>query len=233
MEERRSGLKAGTARLVRIRRGVRDAHRTSEFYAWLLDLVPEKQSQGFRFKCSAGEILIDDDASTPIAMEWAAKGLTFSGTDPDGIPVIGSEPTSETAPGSVVLDHVRLNCADINKAVSFYQRLGLALTWSSDQESKSPIETGSWVHLSGAGGYVSLSQADWLPCGSGLPASGPPRFLHLGLAVLDLSAIVARLESAKISYTLSEETLGHRLYLNDPDGIASLGNNLELNCYNV
>jgi catechol 2,3-dioxygenase-like lactoylglutathione lyase family enzyme len=214
---------------------VRDAQAAAEFYAWLFDLISVKEGDHFRVRCANGDILIDADNSKPVAMGWSADGLLFNESDPDGVPVVGSSKSCGTKLGTVVLDHVRLNCGDIQKAINFYQRFGLVATWSNEEDAEGlgvgpnePARMADWVHLSGDDGYVSLSQADWLPCGVGMPASGPPRFIHVGMMVSDISVIVARLNSANVPYIFSEDPVGRRLYLNDPDGIASLGNNLEI-----
>src|SRR5262245_59661058 len=88
---KRSGLNAGVLKLTRIRRGVQDVLATAEFYAWLFALVPVKDEVGFRLRCANGEIVLDGDSSRPIAMEWSAGGSLFNGSDPDGIPVTGSD----------------------------------------------------------------------------------------------------------------------------------------------
>lgn len=237
----RGGAKDGM-RLARVRRGVKDAAQSAEFFGWLLDLAPEQVGEGFSLPCANGELLLHEDASTPVAIELSADAEVFRGRDTDGVPVLaahdGLRARSETA--SVALDHVRLNCADLPAAIDFYRRLGLVLTWSGCGEDflegfhEEPIASADWVHLSGSDGYLSLSQADWQDYGMHSTASGPPRFVHIGFAVRDLAGIAARLDSAGISYLRSPRSpIGDRVYLNDPDGVSRLGTNVELSEYEL
>jgi catechol 2,3-dioxygenase-like lactoylglutathione lyase family enzyme len=225
-------------KLTGIRRGVKDAERTAEFFAWLLGLAPEQAGGGFRLPCANGDLFLHEDVSTPVAIELEWQGSPVRGRDPDGVPVVVSNQQTELVTGPVMLDHVRLNCADLTVTMRFYRELGFTLTWSGHGETfieglhEEPVAGADWVHLSGADGYLSLSQADWRDYGSHSPASGPPRFIHIGLAVTDMASVAARLESAGIPYIRAPENpLSLRLYLNDPDGDAMLGTNVELNEY--
>lgn len=223
--------------LAAIRRGVIDPQRAAAFYAWLLGVISERLAGGFRIRCTNGDLLLDDDISTPVGIVLSAPGHLFQGNDPDGVPV-SSRPRTEPEDGLVTLDHVRLNCADLAATARFYRELGLVITWSGvgerflDGVQDEPIAGADWVHLSGGDGYLSLSQADWKDYGVTLVASGPPRFIHIGLAVKGLADIVARLDAGHVPYTRGpHDPRGERLYLNDPDGDAALGPNLELNEY--
>jgi catechol 2,3-dioxygenase-like lactoylglutathione lyase family enzyme len=136
------------------------------------------------------------------------------------------------------LDHISMNCANLNDTIAFYRNLGFVLTWSASPPGyenplrgfhEEPTPGADWVHVSGADGYLALSQADWRDYGTHNANSGPPRLVHVGFAVPDLAAIAARLEAAGIAYfPAARDSIGDRLYLNDPDGVAHLGNNVEL-----
>jgi catechol 2,3-dioxygenase-like lactoylglutathione lyase family enzyme len=136
------------------------------------------------------------------------------------------------------LDHISLNCAKLAEAIAFYRKLGFVITWSGSPPDYSnsrsgfqeePLPGADWVHVSSADGYVALMQADWKDYGRHNANSGPPRFIHVGFAVLDLEAIAGRLDAAGIPYFRAQrDSIGDRLYLNDPDGDDRLGNNIEL-----
>ena len=224
--------------LVRISRGVRDPEHTAEFYGRLLDLVPERVADGLLLSCANGELIFHNDVSIPVAFELNSSKASFEGQDPDGVPVAAASGLpSESVTCAVMLDHVRLNCADLPEAIRFYRELGFALTWSGfggsfvDGAQDEPIPGATWAHLSGSDGYLSLSQADWQDYGTHSTASGPPRFIHIGLAVEDMARIATNLDDIGISYDRSQSPLGERMYLNDTDGILSLGMNVELNQY--
>lgn len=225
----------GTMQLVQVRRGVDDAPRAAEFYGWLLDHVPQREGSVFRLPCANGELVLHEDSSTPVAIELSCDGPTFRGSDPDGVPVSVSRLQPDRVAGSVTLDHVRLNCADLSEATRFYRNLGFVVTWSGagdeslEGSQERPLAGASWLHVSGTDGYLSLSQADWKDTGVHTRATGPPRFIHVGFAVHDLAAIRRRLKSAAVSYLRSPSSeIGHRLYLNDPEGDRRLGTNIEL-----
>jgi hypothetical protein len=55
-----------------------------------------------------------------------------------------------------------------------------------------PMPGANWVHLGGSDGYLSLSQADGGDYGRHSTATGPPRFIHIGLAVTDLATIALK-----------------------------------------
>ncbi|MDQ3630275.1 MAG: VOC family protein [Actinomycetota bacterium] len=233
----------GAVKLAGIHRGVTNAARSADFFGWLLGVVPEQTADGFSVACSNGQLLLHEDVSTPLGIELCASSKPFRGRDSDGVPVFAAcdgEPAVASTPpaGCVALDHVRLNCADLPAAVDFYRRLGFVLTWSGCDEAcvegvhEEPMAGADWVHVSGSDGYVSLSQADWQDYGAHSTASGPPRFVHIGLAVRELASIAARLQSAGISCLRAPASpIGDRLYLNDPDGDSSLGTNVELTEY--
>ena len=90
------------------------------------------------------------------------------------------------------------------------------------------LDDAHWVHLSSGDGYLSLSQADWRDHGTHTTASGPPRFMHIGLSVTNLDDIIRRLDTKGIDYRIVEGPIGRQLYLNDPDGDAAIGMNVEL-----
>jgi catechol 2,3-dioxygenase-like lactoylglutathione lyase family enzyme len=229
---------ATDVKLVGVRRGVNDPKRSADFYAWLLGMDPEATGEGFRFACANGEFRIHQDASTPIAIEWQTGMAQFRGNDLDGVPVGVSSHDVEPASSAVALDHVSLNCANLAEAIAFYRRLGLVVTWSGVPPDYStsrtgfqeePLEGADWVHLSGADGYLALSQADWLDFGIHNANAGPPRLVHVGFSVANLAAVAARVEAAGIrTFRAPANSLGDRLYLNDPDGDPLLGSNVEL-----
>lgn len=221
-------------KLARVHRGVRDSERAGAFFGWLFGVEAEIVAGGVRIPCTNGElVLVDSDK--PVSIEWEADGLSFCGDDPDGVAVatIGGVSTS---PSSMALDHVRLNCADLEATVEFYRRLGLGLTWAGGPGGETLVEGhherlvagADWVHVSAADGYLSLSQADWLDYGVHSPASGPPRFVHVGMAVADLDEIIGRLEERRLQHRQVTSELGRQVYLNDPDGDPDLGQNVEL-----
>jgi len=48
---------------------------------------------------------------------------------------------------------------------------------------------------------------------------GPPRFIHIGLAVPRLESVLERLDHAGVFYLRGDPTVGKNRYVNDPDGI--------------
>lgn len=90
------------------------------------------------------------------------------------------------------------------------------------------LEGATWLHLSSADGYLSLSQADWQDYGRHSRASGPPRFIHIGLAVSRLEDVIQRLDGAGIRYLRGHPAVGKNLYVNDPEGDPRLGSNIEV-----
>src|SRR5688572_11812612 len=102
-----------TPRLTRVERGVTNAARTAEFFAWLLELAPEEISGGFRLALANGELLLHEETRTPIALELSTGELEFHAFDPDGVPVMASRSWHHSATQTATLDHVRLNCANL------------------------------------------------------------------------------------------------------------------------
>src|SRR5689334_4940184 len=81
-----------------------------------------------------------------------------------------------------------------------------------------------WTTLTG---YISAAATD--TCRSREPTgSSPPRFMHIGLAVTNLDDIIRRLDTRGIAYRAVDGPIGRQLYLNDLDGDAALGMNVEL-----
>lgn len=225
-------------RITRVSRGVGDPRACASFLSWLLGLATEERPDGIRVIFSNGDLVFREVASKPVAIGLQADRHISETEDPDGVPVsIGTEfPVSAVG---AKIDHVRLNCANLAETVAFYRGLGFHLTWAGYGEEtlfngyhKELINQADWVHLSSQDGYLSISQADWRPYGVGLSASGPPRFLHVGLAVHDLAVVENRLKAAGIPYLHPEGgPLGHQVYVNDPSGDPAVGNNLEIYCY--
>jgi catechol 2,3-dioxygenase-like lactoylglutathione lyase family enzyme len=217
---------------------VSDPERSAEFYAWLLDLAPEADGAGFRLPCANGELIIDADSSTPVALGLQAGDERFDGSDPDGTLIAFSNHRAEAGSASVKLDHVSLNCANLAATIAFYRELGFVITWSGvppDYETsltgfqEEPLPGADWVHVSSSDGYLALMQADWQDYGRHNANSGPPRFVHIGFAVTNLDIIAARLADAGIpNLRAPRDSIGDRLYLNDPDGDTLLGHNIEL-----
>lgn len=221
--------------LAAVSRGVEDLERNVEFYSWLLGLEPQAVAGTARFACRNGEFTLVTDAA-PVCITWALPRGDFAGVDPDLVPVTTSRNVAGEHAASVALDHVRLNCADLAASVAFYRRLGLVLTWAGSGPRELPVvedEPGmpagaDWVHLSSGDGYLSLSQADWLDYGVHSPASGPPRFIHVGLAVDRLDPILWRLSDRGVPHRCVSGPLGRQVYLNDCDGDPASGFNVEL-----
>jgi catechol 2,3-dioxygenase-like lactoylglutathione lyase family enzyme len=225
-----------------ITRTVSDAQRSAEFYSWLLGLDARPAGDGFRLACANGELVLRPGPGDPVAI-GLARAARASGPDPDGV-AVRAAPAAARAGGTVTaLDHVSLVCADLVRTVGFYRALGFVPTWSGTPPDYEDSVRGfhdvlppgtDWLHLSGADGYLALSQADWLDYGTHTANAGPPRFVHAGFNVPDLAPIASRLDAAGIRYLRSSpDPVGTRLYLNDPDGDARLGNNIELEQYNA
>lgn len=221
--------------LAAVSRGVADLERSVAFYSWLLGLEPQGVAGTAQFACRNGQLtLVADGAPVGITLAVAQGG--YAGVDPDLIPVATSGDVVGEEAASVALDHVRLNCADLAAAVAFYRGMGLVLTWAGsggrelclvDDEAGS-LADADWVHLSSADGYLSLSQADWLGYGVHSPASGPPRFVHVGLAVDRLDPVLSRLGDRRVPHRYVSGPLGRQAYMNDCDGDPALGFNIEL-----
>ncbi len=222
-------------RLSEIRRGVKDPAGTSAWVGWLLGVEPKPDEDGFRLTCANGSAVIHGDVAVPVAFNLVEAGRSYRGPDSDGVPVMATDHQDfHRAGGAVRLDHVRLNCADLAGTAEFYRQLGLRLTWSGrgedelDGPQESALEGATWMHLSGVDGYLSLSQADWQDYGRHSTASGPPRFIHIGLAVSRLDDVIERLGAAGIRYLRGHPAVGTNLYVNDPDGEPRLGSNIEV-----
>ena len=232
-----------TSRFARIRRGVNDAERSAEFYAWLLELDLQTTNEGYSLACANGQFIVHSDTSKPVALGLHADNAAFDGYDPDGVHVFASSNEGQSNAGNVALDHISLNCADLARAIAFYRRLGFVITWSGTPPNytntrsgfqEEPLEGADWVHVSSDDGYLALMQADWKDYGRHTADSGPPRFIHVGFAVPNLYAIASRLDSAGVPYQLAErDSIGERLYLNDLDGDERLGSNVELVQYQL
>jgi catechol 2,3-dioxygenase-like lactoylglutathione lyase family enzyme len=243
MPEKESAMVTATTRFARIRRGASDPARSAEFYKWLLGLDARRTNEGFCLACANGEFIIHSDRSRPVAMDLHAENAEFDGHDPDGVPVLVTRYQAQSRAGSVALDHISLNCADLAAAIAFYGRLGFVITWSGTPPDytntftgyqEEPLEDADWVHVSSADGYLALMQADWKDFGRHTSDSGPPRFIHVGFAVQNLDAIAARLDAAGVpSHRASRDSIGDRLYFNDPDGDERLGSNVELIEYQI
>jgi len=222
-------------RLTAIRRGVQDAQATATFFAWLLDAEPDEDDGTFSVQCRNGTLLVDGDTSRPVSIELSDAATDSDAIDPDGVPVsMRSEQPVPLGGAAVSLDHVRLNCADLVLTANFYRAIGFECTWSDAGSAEpaglqaDPVDGATWLHLSCEGGYVSLSQADWQDYGRHIASSGPPRFMHIGLAVASLDAVVARLDNARVPYLTSSPEVGRSVYLNDADGDDELGTNIEI-----
>ena len=113
----------------------------------------------------------------------------------------------------VAINHVSLLVADTARALDFYQGLlGLDID-ASRPELDFP---GAWL-IVGAG-QIHLLELPDTNRQAVLPEHGG-RDRHVAMNVIDLDAVVAVLESAGISYTLSRS--GRRaLFCRDPDGNA-------------
>jgi catechol 2,3-dioxygenase-like lactoylglutathione lyase family enzyme len=218
--------------LTAIDRGVPDPQGTAEFFSWLLNTPWEADGEGASVACDNGVLRLRQ-AGAAVRITWQAD-VSAETCDPDGVP-LGTAVTGDSQPGSVRLDHVRLNCADLATTVRFYQRHGLRPTWVGGRNAVrlnmdgEELPAGAeWVHLSATRGYVSLSQADWKDYGIHNTATGPPRFMHVGLAVPDVQDVVERLRSAGTPHLDVETDIGRQVYVNDPSGDPARGNNIEL-----
>lgn len=223
------------ARLTGIRRGVKDPAATASWLGWLLDVEPTIEEDYFRFECANGWLVVHGDSNVPVAVDLDELVASLVGPDPDGVPVNATGAMgSGRREAAVRLDHVRLNCADLAATAEFYRGLGFALTWSGrgDDElngpQEAPLHGADWLHLSGSDGYLSLSQADWQDNRLLSTASGPPRFIHIGLAVARLESVLERLDHAGVRYLRGDPAVGKNLYVNDPDGDPRLGTNVEI-----
>lgn len=222
-------------RLSEIRRGVTDPVATSAWIRWLLDAEPTREGDQFRFTCANGSLVIHGDPSVAVSFDFSEADTSFRGPDPDGVPVDATNDARPSpAEGAVTLDHVRLNCAELSATAEFYCRFGFTLSWCGrgDEElvgaQETPLEGATWLHLSCADGYLSLSQADWQDYGRHSSASGPPRFIHIGLAVTRLKDVVERLDHAGVPYLRGHPAVGENIYVNDPDGEPRLRTNVEV-----
>lgn len=218
--------------LAEIRRGVKAPADTAAFMAWVLGVEAALEDGVGRLRCANGQLVYTSDQS-PVSIGWNATGGVRASADPDGVPVAASA-TVGALESTAALDHVRLNCADLAATARFYRDIGLSVSWAGDHNSE-PLEISRnwsddahWVHLSSSDGYLSLSQADWGEYGTHTTASGPPRFMHIGLAVTNLDDIIRRLDTKGIDYWAVDGPIGRQLYLNDPDGDAAIGMNVEL-----
>jgi catechol 2,3-dioxygenase-like lactoylglutathione lyase family enzyme len=218
--------------LTEIRRGVKAPADTAAFMAWVLGVEVALEDGAGRVRCANGQLVYTSDQA-PVSIGWNAIRGVRASADPDGVPVATF--ATAGAPESIAaLDHVRLNCADLAATARFYRDTGLSLSWAGDHNSE-PLEMtrnwlddAHWVHLSSSDGYLSLSQADWGEFGTHTTASGPPRFMHIGLAVTNLDDIIRRLDTKGIDCWAVDGSIGRQLYLNDPDGDAAIGMNVEL-----
>jgi catechol 2,3-dioxygenase-like lactoylglutathione lyase family enzyme len=220
--------------LAEIRRGVKAPVDAAAFLAWVLGVEAALEDGAGRLRCANGQLVYTSDPS-PVSIGWSAIGGVGAWADPDGVAVAASATVG--APGSTAaLDHVRLNCADLAATARFYRGMGLSLSWAGDLNGE-PLEMthgldgAHWAHLSSSDGYLSLSKADWGEHGTHTTATGPPRFMHIGLAVTNLDDIIRRLDTKGIDYWAVDGPIGRQLYLNDPDGDAAIGMNVELVCY--
>ena len=224
-----------TVRLTRLRRGVQDPERSASFFGWLVGVPAAQTHDGWSIPCANGTLEFVANADQPISIEFAAAAVDASAADPDGVPLLFSRTSAQPRDGQPALDHVSLMCADVAASTQYYQRLGLVVTWSARGDDdrhgvqESPVLGADWVHVSGQDGYLALSQADWKDYGTHTDAAGPPRFIHVGLAVADLTAVEARLSDASTAYLRAPSSgIGERLYLNDPDGDPARGQNVEI-----
>jgi catechol 2,3-dioxygenase-like lactoylglutathione lyase family enzyme len=218
--------------LAEIRRGVKAPADTAAFMAWVLGVEAVLEDGAGRLRCANGQLVYTSDPS-PVSIGWNAIGGVRASADPDGVPVAASA-TAGALESTAALDHVRLNCADLAATARFYRDIGLSVSWAGDHNSE-PLEMtrnwlddAHWLHLSSSDGYLSLSQADWGEYGTHTTASGPPRFMHIGLAVTNLDDIIRRLDTKGIDYWAVDGPIGRQLYLNDPDGDPAIGMNVEL-----
>jgi catechol 2,3-dioxygenase-like lactoylglutathione lyase family enzyme len=218
--------------LAEIRRSVKAPADTAAFMAWLLGVEAAMEDGAGRVRCANGQLVYTSDQS-PVSIGWNAIGGLRASADPDGVPVAASA-TAGAPESTAALDHVRLNCADLAVTTRFYRDIGLSLSWAGDHNSeplemtRNSLDDAHWVHLSSSDGYVSLSQADWGEYGTHTTASGPPRFMHIGLAVTNLDDIIRRLDTKGIDYWAVDGPIGRQLYLNDLEGDAATGMNVEL-----
>lgn len=224
-----------TPTLASVHRGVREPDAVAAFFAWLLGQEPTKAGDEFHFFLENGELVIHHDISVPIAIGLALEpGQSLDDKDPDGVPLrVAREPGAGRA-SRTRLDHAALMCADVVASAKFYTSFGFQVTWSeakggliTDGAQRVPDEA-DWLHLSGTDGYLSLSQADWKDYGRHNDAAGPPRFVHLGLAVPSLDDVLSRIEAARTPFLTGSPAVGRNLYLNDPDGDPSRGSNVEI-----
>lgn len=220
--------------LAGVRRGVSDVGAASGFFSWLLEIEPIEAGECVVFACANGEFVLDGNTERPVGIVLDGLPVGFEGADPDGVVVTAALAPRNIDASKVRLDHVRLNCADLRATADFYCRFGFGFTWSGRGDAErqglqhAPMERADWVHLSGDDGYLSLSQADWRSYGVHSAASGPPRFMHIGFAVPDISRVVARLCDAGVGYRDGAPAVGSNVYVNDPDGVPDLGPNVEL-----
>ena len=115
--------------------------------------------------------------------------------------------------GILTLHHVSVIVADTARALAFYRDvLGLHV----DPGRPDLGYPGAWLQVGGQQIHLlELSNPDPV---AGRPAHGG-RDRHCAFLVRDLDALTARLDAARLSYTLSKS--GRRaLFVRDPDGNA-------------
>lgn len=218
--------------LVEIWRGARAPADAATFMAWVLGVDAALDDGAGRLRCANGQLVYTPDQS-PVSIGWNAIGGVQAPADPDGVRVVASAAVGAPE-ATAALDHVRLNCADLAATARFYRDMGLSLSWAGDHNgeplemTRNGLHDAHWVHLSSSDGYLSLSRADWGEYGTHTTASGPPRFMHIGLAVTNLDDIIRRLDTKGIDYWTVDGPIGRQLYLNDLDGDPAIGMNVEL-----
>lgn len=223
-------------KLVSVHRGVREPDAVAAFFGWLLGLEPAKAGDEYRFALENGELLVHPDISVPIAIGLALEpDGCLDDNDPDGVLLSVARESRAGPTRRARLDHVALMCADVVTSATFYIGLGFQVTWSetkdgliTDGAQERVPDDADWLHLSGTDGYLSLSQADWKDYGRHNDAAGPPRLIHIGLAVPSLDDVLRRIETARTPYLTGSPAVGRNLYLNDPDGDPSRGSNVEI-----
>jgi catechol 2,3-dioxygenase-like lactoylglutathione lyase family enzyme len=111
----------------------------------------------------------------------------------------------------LTLHHVTFITTDLARSRAFYQDL---LGLQSDPQRPTMRFDGVWYDLT-AGQQLHLMALPNVEAGLVRPAHGG-QDRHLAFAVTDLDALIAKLQTAAISYTLSQS--GRRaLFCRDPD----------------